>query len=159
MEENKKQRKILIVDDNLVNVEVLTSVLQENYNINFALDGSDAIITTNAFKPDLILLDIIMPEMDGYAVCEKLKSSNVTKDIPIIFMTSKGSIDDIIKGYDIGAIDYIVKPFNFLELELRVRTHLKLLDIHDELRFTNKALKKELKEKEKAIKYLLEKAK
>jgi two-component system, sensor histidine kinase and response regulator len=119
--------KILIVDDNLKNVELAVSLLQsENYEIAIANSGYDALEMLKEFVPDLILLDIMMPEMDGYEVCKIIKSQNQFKDIPILFLTAKTEPDDIIKGFKSGGVDYIKKPFNQDELIVRVSTHINL---------------------------------
>lgn len=123
---DEKQR-ILIVDDIDTNLKILVSLLQhKNHIIDVANSGSEALNMAKDYSPDLILLDIIMPDMDGFDVCRSLKKSAVTKDIPIIFLTARNETEDIIKGFEIGAMDYVTKPFNAAELLARVRTHLAL---------------------------------
>ncbi len=117
---------ILIVDDTDTNIEVLSELLDNEYEIMVALDGAFAIEIANDDKPDLILLDIMMPNMDGYEVCRVLKESDRTKDIPIIFITAKTDEESIEKAYDVGGIDYITKPFKPKELFARVKTQLKM---------------------------------
>lgn len=117
---------ILIVDDHLKNIQVLGSLLAEKeYDIGVAMNGKEAIEFTSVHYPDLILLDIMMPEMSGFEVCEKLKSEKSTADIPIIFLTAKTETEDIVKGFQLGAVDYITKPFNSAELLIRVNTHIE----------------------------------
>jgi len=122
-----KRENILIVDDDPNNIRILGTVLREkNYNIAVATNGNQALNMALKRKPDLILLDIMMPEIDGYQVCRRLKEDNEVKDIPIIFLTAKFQTEDIVKGFQLGAADYVVKPFNFPELLARIDTHLEL---------------------------------
>lgn len=121
-----KQGSILVVDDQPNNLKVISSVLNEDYNLSIANSGIKALKILEISKPDLILLDVMMPEMDGYEVCIKIKKIDVLKDIPIIFLTAKADIDDIIKGFDLGAVDYITKPFNIKEVRVRINNHLSL---------------------------------
>ncbi len=125
--DNKKNARVLIVDDTPKNIHVLGTILkQEGYQINVARNGLEALKMVYKVSPDLILLDIIMPEMDGYDTCKILKQSPETKDIPIIFLTSKTDTEDIIKGFQAGGVDYISKPFNATELMARIHTHIDL---------------------------------
>ena len=122
-----KKDTILVVDDTQSNIDVLIELL-DAYDIIVATDGATAIEILNEDKDiDLILLDIMMPEMDGFEVCEILKNNNETKDIPIIFLTAKTDVDSIQKGFDIGGVDYITKPFRPVELISRIKTHLKII--------------------------------
>lgn len=118
---------ILIVDDNPNNVQLLKAVMtMRGFDVLVAKNGLHALETVKAELPDIILLDIMMPEMDGFEACQKLKESPATKNIPIIFLTAKSHIDDIMKGFELGAVDYITKPFSSNELVARVEIHLKL---------------------------------
>lgn len=118
---------ILIVDDNPNNVQLLKAVMtMRGFDVLVAKNGLHALETVKAELPDLILLDIMMPEMDGFEACQKLKESPATQNIPIIFLTAKSHIDDIMKGFELGAVDYITKPFSSNELVARVEIHLKL---------------------------------
>jgi len=118
---------ILIVDDMAVNLQVIGAFLKEqDYRISVAKSGAEALAIVAAASPDLILLDIEMPEMNGYEVCRRLKDDPSTREIPVIFLTSHDTADDIVSGFDAGAVDYVTKPFNRSELLARVRTHLEL---------------------------------
>ncbi len=127
MTTNVDQHKILIVDDVTKNIQLVASFLkQAGYDINFALNGKDALRHISRERFDLILLDIMMPEMDGLEVCHKIKSSKESKDIPVIFLTAKSDAESINAAFEVGGVDYITKPFNRTELLARVRTHLEL---------------------------------
>ncbi len=126
-DDQEKKARILIVDDTQGNIQILgTILLKEGYQVNVARNGLQALNLVEKVIPDLILLDIMMPEMDGYETCRHLKSSPQTKNIPVIFLTARTDTDDIIKGFEMGAVDYITKPFNATELLVRVHTHLDL---------------------------------
>jgi two-component system, sensor histidine kinase and response regulator len=128
--------KILIVDDVPKNIQLVANFLTKaGYQINFAVDGQHAIEHSLKEKFDLILLDIMMPGMDGFEVCSKLKANPETAEIPIIFLTAKTDDASIAKGFDAGGVDYITKPFNPTELLARVKTHLRLRQ--RELELTN----------------------
>ncbi len=125
--------RILIVDDTPQNIQVLGTTLRtEGYELNVAENGVEALSIADAALPDLILLDIMMPEMDGYETCRRLKASDRTRDIPVIFLTAKTEMDDILKGFELGAVDYITKPFNQQELLVRVRTHVELQSLRQQ---------------------------
>lgn len=122
-----KEMKVLIVDDNNTNVTLLIKTLEGlNLNLAMAPNGKVAIDIVPRFKPDLILLDIMMPEMNGFEVCRFLKTQESTKDIPIIFITAKNQPEDIQSGFSLGCVDYIFKPFLEMEVLARVQSHLKL---------------------------------
>ncbi len=121
------KEKILIVDDMPANISILAEALKCDYDIIIATHGEKAVkLATSKNPPDLILLDIMIPGMDGYEICKKLKSNNETKNIPIIFITSKVEVEDETKGLGMGAVDYITKPFHLPIVKARVKTHLKL---------------------------------
>ena len=123
----ENRHKVLIVDDVSQNIQLVANYLkQSGYDINFATSGKTALKHIQREKFDLILLDIMMPEMDGFEVCHVLKRNEETKDIPVIFLTAKNDIESITKAFDAGGIDYITKPFNKSELLARVKTHLEL---------------------------------
>lgn len=124
---NLKNVSILIVDDTPKNIQLLGTILKNaGYKVNVATNGLQALSVLEKLKPDLILLDVMMPDLDGYETCKRIKEINHLKDIPIIFLTAKTQTEDIVKGFELGAVDYIVKPFNALELLARVKTHLSL---------------------------------
>lgn len=124
--EDRKAR-ILIVDDNSKNIQVLGTFLKSaDYLINIGRNGVQALEIAEKIQPDLILLDIMMPEMDGYEACRLLKARKVTRHIPVIFLTAKVESKDIVEGFEIGAVDYITKPFKSAELLARVQTHLEI---------------------------------
>ncbi len=129
-----KHARILLVDDVMENIQVAGTILKEKgYQINIARNGKQALQVIEKTTPDLILLDIMMPEMDGFECCEKLKANDATKDIPIIFLTANTETGDIVKGFEKGAVDYIFKPFNAPELLSRINTHLSLRQAHLDL--------------------------
>lgn len=118
---------ILIVDDTLTNIDILVNLLDE-YDIVVATSGEEALsILADGEKIDLILLDIMMPKTDGFEVCKILKSSYKYQNIPVIFLTAKFDDDSIQKGFELGAVDYIIKPFRPIELLARIKTHLKII--------------------------------
>lgn len=127
--------RILVVDDVPVNIRALAELLAPYHDVRVATSGADAIAAAqDAEAPDLILLDVIMPEMDGYETCRRLKSDPATRDIPIIFITSKAEVEDETQGFDLGAADYITKPFDGKVVLARVRAHLALKHRFDRLR-------------------------
>ncbi|MBN1533210.1 MAG: response regulator [Spirochaetes bacterium] len=135
--EDTRRPLILVVDDVPKNIQLLGSLLGgEGYHIAAAVSGEKALEMSRDLLPDLILMDIMMSDMDGIAVCRELKRSPDTAEIPVIFITAKTEKDDIILGLGEGAVDYITKPFNAIELLARVRTHLRLkvsLDVQKRL--------------------------
>ncbi len=118
--------KILIADDVPANIKMLGEILKDRYEIVVATNGERALKLANDCVPDLILLDVMMPGLDGFAACERLKASARTADIPVIFITASNTEQDIVRGFTVGGVDYITKPFNPTELNARVRTHLEL---------------------------------
>lgn len=134
---------ILVVDDNLNNLQLCAKILREkNYNVSLAEKGSSAFLVIDQQKPDLILLDVMMPEIDGYQVCRKLKSIEATRDIPVIFLTARNDMNDLLEGFNAGGIDYITKPFNQQELLVRVSTHLELSKARKKIVEMNKTKEK-----------------
>jgi diguanylate cyclase (GGDEF)-like protein len=126
---------ILIVDDNVENIKILgISLKNSGYELIIAQNGYEALECIKEVKPDLILLDIMMPGINGYDVCKILKNDVSTKDIPIIFLTAKTQIEDIVKGFEVGGVDYITKPFIKEELLARVKIHLELKKAIEELK-------------------------
>jgi CheY-like chemotaxis protein len=134
MKDNEQPSKVLIVDDVQLNLDLMKDILSEQgYMIATAKNGKSAIAKAKAHKFDLILLDVILPDIDGFEVCSHLKSNPQTQDIPIIFLTAKKEKDSIIKGFQLGAVDYIPKPFSKEELLARVNLHLTLRKTQEEL--------------------------
>jgi two-component system NtrC family sensor kinase len=122
-----EKQRILIVDDTSTNIRILNDLLKGEYSISFAVSGADALEVVNSKnRPDMILLDIMMPEMDGYEVCRRLKADDNTKNIPVLFITAKDDMEDQIKGLGLGAVDYITKPINPLIVMSRVQNHMSL---------------------------------
>jgi putative two-component system response regulator len=166
---NLDSSSILIVDDIAENIQIAMNFLKEDhYDFSFATNGAKALelLEQNAINFDLILLDIMMPEVDGFEVCLKIKQNPNTKDIPVIFLTAKVDVDSIRKGFSLGAVDYITKPFNAEELQARVRTHIKLyqatrlLQIHNialetKIEFEHKRLLSELENNQKEMIWIL----
>ena len=126
---------ILIVDDEKFNIELAAIYLkEEDYRVSFALNARSAIESVFKHEISLILLDINMPEIDGFKVCSMLKEDPKTKDIPIIFLTAQTDIEYISRAFEVGGVDYITKPFNGAELKIRVRTHLQNLAYLEEIK-------------------------
>lgn len=145
---SEKRSKILIVDDISQNIQVAASILQKDgYQMAFAQDGPTACAQTESQKFDVILLDIMMPHMDGFEVCRKIRANPVNREIPIIFLTAKNDAESIAKGFELGAMDYLVKPFIGSELRARVKTHLELYHSKKELVEANERLSKEIAER------------
>ncbi len=132
---------ILIVDDTPKNLQLLVSILsKEKYEIHAAQNGIEALKIAHAVIPDLILLDIMMPVMDGFETCKELKSSKATQDIPVVFLTALTDTANIVKGFEKGGVDYLTKPFNSAELLARVRTQLELKSKENEIRKLSQAM-------------------
>jgi phosphoserine phosphatase RsbU/P len=128
------QKLILIVDDTPINIGVISGALKDSFATKVATSGEKALaIASGNEKPDLILLDIMMPEMDGYEVCRRLKANPDTRDIPVIFLTSQTEAEDETKGFEVGAVDYVHKPFSAAVVKARVRTHLMLREAHAQI--------------------------
>jgi len=146
---NLKNKKpiILIVDDKPENLSVLFSLLNELYEVLAAESGVVALDIIRSSKPDLILLDIMMPELDGYELCSIVKSSEYTKDIPIIFMSALSETSDKVRGFELGAVDYIIKPFQQEEVVARIKTHLSIKLLTEELSNINKSLEQKVSER------------
>lgn len=138
------KQSILIVDDTVENIIVLEAILKDDYKLKAATKGKIALRIAEKFQPDIILLDIMMPEMDGYEVCEKLKSNPLTSHIPVIFVTAMNDEKDEAKGFNVGAIDYITKPISPVIVTARIRTHLALSNQQKELDIQVKEKTKEL---------------
>jgi CheY-like chemotaxis protein len=140
MDANSKY-SILIVDDEEINIDILVEALGNNYDLSVTMDGETALQAIADHPPDLILLDIMMPGMDGYEVCRKIKADENTRDIPVIFVTVMTEEAGEIKGFDSGAVDYITKPLSPPRVQARVRTHLALHAAQKKLKHQNQALR------------------
>jgi phosphoserine phosphatase RsbU/P len=139
------QKLILIVDDTPTNIGVISGALKDSYKTKIATNGEKALALASAEdKPDLILLDVMMPEMDGYEVCSRLKADPTTREIPIIFLTSQTSADDETHGFEVGAVDYVHKPFSPAVVKARVRNHILLREARAQLAEQLLALNTEL---------------
>ncbi len=132
---------ILVVDDNKVNLKLLSAILRrEGYRVLEAQDGRKALETARKHKPDLVLLDVVMPHLDGYRVCRKLKEDPETENIPVIFLSARAEAEDKIKGLEIGAADYVTKPFDKGEVLARVRSQLRIRNLTKKLMKANRQL-------------------
>ncbi len=153
--ETEKKQKVLIVDDIPKNIELAANILRtKDYNVTYAKSGLSALQKIESIDFDLILLDIMMPEMDGFEVCMKLKESEKTRDIPIIFLTARTETENVVKGLEMGAVDYVTKPFKAEELLARVRTHLDIRRKIVELEMIEKQLREKQTDQEKVIEEL-----
>lgn len=139
MEINNSDYKILIVDDVKANVMLLKALVKKNdFQIIEAFDGKQALEMFEAHKPDLILLDIMMPILDGYQVLEKIRTGDINNDVSVILITALDNKEEVVKGFSAGANDYISKPFNNKELEARIRHQISLIAAKQEIDKKNK---------------------
>src|SRR5277367_6089421 len=129
-----QQKSILIVDDTPINIGVISGALKDTYKTKVATSGERAlVIASGDEKPDLILLDVMMPGMDGYEVCRRLRANPDTRNIPVIFLTGQTGTDDETKGFEVGAVDYIHKPFSVAIVKVRVHLHLMLREAQGQI--------------------------
>lgn len=128
-----EKQTVLVVDDTPDNIDILVETLKGDYRVKAALNGQMALRITQESQPDIILLDVMMPEMDGYEVCRRLKADYLTRNIPVIFVTAKISVEDELYGLEVGAVDYITKPISPPIVKARVKTQLSLYDQNREL--------------------------
>jgi len=141
IDDNNTKASILIADDNPYNLKVLGSMLEQyGYSIRVAINGKQAYSSIKALPPELILLDIHMPGLDGYELCEKLKQDTLFADIPVIFISALSETSNKVKGFELGAVDFIVKPFELEEVKVRINTHLKLRQQVLEIQSNNKTM-------------------
>lgn len=125
---------LLMVDDNVFNLRLLSDCLSSvEFKLLVAKDGSEALERAESGKPDLILMDVMMPDINGFEICRKLKEKESTKDIPVIFITALSETEDKVQGFEAGGVDYITKPFRYEELLVRIRTHLTIRWQHKKL--------------------------
>jgi signal transduction histidine kinase len=135
-------REVLVVDDVAKNIEVVSEILYERgIEVSFALSGEEALSSLDHHLPDLILLDIAMPGMDGFELCRRIKENETTREIPVIFLTAKNDTADLVRGFELGGVDYITKPFHTAELLSRVQTQLELKRQRDMIARQNNELK------------------
>src|SRR3954447_22536387 len=140
-----QRQTVLVVDDAPPNIQVVNSILKNTYKVRIATNGEKALESVKMSPPpDLILLDVMMPGMDGYEVCTHLKTDPMTKDIPVIFLTGQTETADETKGFEVGAVDYIHKPFSPAVVQARVHTHLTLRGVRQQLAQQLDIIKKEL---------------
>jgi DNA-binding response OmpR family regulator len=140
-EETLKKGNILVVEDNVDNLRMLKIILEEEgYSVRPTTNGTIALSAAKAIPPDLVLLDITLPDIDGFEICRALKKTPNTKDVPIIFLTGKTSTDEMLRGFQVGGADYITKPFSNEVVLARISTHLQLRKMHVELIDKNKNL-------------------
>jgi phosphoserine phosphatase RsbU/P len=145
MNQPDPKKTVLLVDDAPANIQVVNSILKDIYKIRIATNGPKALeLAKVAPPPDLVLLDVMMPEMDGYEVCKRLKSDPATREIPVIFLTGQTEVEDETRGFDVGAVDYIHKPFSPAVVKARVQTHLVLRGIREQLAQQLFTIQKEL---------------
>jgi phosphoserine phosphatase RsbU/P len=143
--ENDQKKTVLVVDDAPANIQVVNSILKDTYKVRIATSGVKALeLVQVSPRPDLILLDVMMPGMDGYEVCSRLKTDPGTKDIPVIFLTGQTETSEETRGFEVGAVDYIHKPFSPAVVQARVQTHLVLRGIREQLALQLFAIQKEL---------------
>lgn len=142
MKNNRK--KILVVDDSKAIVGVINEILRKKYNVRTAYCGEEALDIMSYFVPDLILLDVVMPGIDGYDVCRKIKSDNKFEDVKIIIVSGETQLKNRLKGFEAGADDYITKPVEIMELLAKVKVFLRLKDCEDQLKYINDNLNKQV---------------
>ena len=141
--QNAPQANILIVDDVDDNLEILGSLLTfDGYEVQTARNGEEALKRVQDSRPDLILMDVLMPGMSGFELCERLKSRDSTRDIPVIFVSSMSDIDSKVQGFKVGGVDYINKPYQHAEIVVRVNTHLTMLRLRQHLEKQNAELER-----------------
>jgi signal transduction histidine kinase len=152
-------QSILIVDDVSLNVEIITRQLEKRGYVALAAhSGPEAVERAQSARPDLILLDVVMPGIDGFETCRRLKQRDATRDIPVIFMTALTATDDKIEGFRVGAVDYVTKPLNAQEVATRVDTHLKLDALRQQQAAQNRLLRQEIDAQEQDVRYKREEA-
>jgi PleD family two-component response regulator len=155
-----EKKDILIVEDNLLNLRLVSQILTANgYKVRPVTNGEEALAAVRSKPPDLVLLDVMMPGMNGYEVCQRLKAEEQARDIPVIFLSALSATEDKIKAFTVGGVDYITKPFQAREVVARVATHLALKDLHSQLETANRELEKrnaELNERNRELQEALD---
>lgn len=145
-----QKRTILVVDDDILTIDLLENILEsEGYQIKAATTGEQAITICKQALPDLVLLDVMMPGISGFETCRRLKLLKTIREIPIIFMTALAAIDEKVKGFEVGGVDYIAKPIAVEEVLARIKTHINIRSMHKRLESQNKLLQQEVYERQK----------
>jgi len=150
--------RVLLVDDTKANIDVLVETLREDYKLSIAMDGERALRSVEKAPPDIILLDIMMPGIDGYEVCRRLKASPQTREIPIIFLSALNEVKDKTTGFEVGAADYVTKPFETAEVKARVQAHLQLKMLRDQERIYLQQIEEEKVRSEQLLLNILPKS-
>ena len=150
--------RVLVVDDTKANIDVLVETLREDYKLSIATDGERALRSVEKSLPDLILLDIMMPGIDGYEVCRRLKAAPETQEIPVIFLSALNEVKDKTTGFEVGAADYVTKPFEAAEVKARVQAHLQLKMLRDQERIYLQQIQDEKARSEKLLLNILPKS-
>ena len=151
MTEDLKECRVLLVDDTKSNIDILIHALRDSFKLGVAMSGLRALDYVRRNEVDLILLDVMMPELDGFEVCRRLKEAPDTAGIPIIFITAMDRPEDKTRGFEYGAVDYITKPFDISEVKARVRTHLTLVMAQEALKQQNIALEEKVRERTREL--------
>jgi putative two-component system response regulator len=152
MNDQAEKKAVLVVDDTPTNIQVLMETLKDDYRIIAAVNGQRALqLAESDPPPDIILLDVMMPEMDGYEVCARLKADAKTRDIPVIFVTAKSETQDETKGLELGAVDYITKPISPPVVQARIKNHLELKKAREFLKNQNVILEHRVQERTNEI--------
>ena len=152
---NGVQGTLLVIDDTPENLTVLRKCLTDhNYRVAVARNGKVALERVKRIRPDLILLDVLMPGMDGFEVCRQIKADENTRAIPVIFMTALATSEDKVKGFEAGAEDYVTKPLNYQEVLARVHTHVTLYKLQQELQTRNTELQAALERERRMLEVL-----
>ena len=128
------ESRILIVDDTRANIDILVEALRNDYKLSVAVDGSAALRSVEKNPPDLVLLDIMMPDVDGYEVCRRLRAREATRELPVMFLSALEDVKNKAQGFEVGGNDYLTKPFEVLEVKARVRSLLKAKAYADAVR-------------------------
>ena len=140
-----KTADILVVDDTAENIRFLAAMLmQQGYQVRKALNGKMALTAAQAAPPNLILLDVNMPDLDGFEVCKQLKADEKTAMVPVIFLSALDEVTDKVKAFQVGAIDFITKPFQFEDVLVRIQTHLKIQELQSQLQEKNSQVQQAL---------------
>lgn len=148
---NYSRCTVLVVDDNKKNIDIVMNTLRDICDVTTALNGKTALQLIKNSPPDLILLDIIMPDLDGFEVCRILKKDKQTSEIPVLFLTGMTDVEEKLIGFDVGAVDYIIKPFEPVEMIARVKTHMALAIAKKELKVQNDVLEERVAQRTKEL--------